>query len=69
MTTLTLTEEEVRTLPPVVNVPTAAAVLGISPATAYRLIRAEEWPTPVLHLGRYIRIPRAALLDMLELRP
>lgn len=66
---MTLTEEQVRTLPPAVDVPTAAAVLGVSRATAYRLIASGEWPTPVLRLGRHIRISRAALMAVLDLHP
>lgn len=68
MSTMTLTEEQVRTLPPVVDVPTAAAVLGVSRATAYRLIASGNWPTPVLKLGQY-RIQRTALLKVLGLEP
>lgn len=67
MTTPPLTEAEVRTLPPVVGVPTAAAVLGIGRTCAYELIRTDSWPTPVLHLGRVIRIPTAPLLALIGL--
>lgn len=61
-----LTEDELRHLPPVIDVPTAAAVLGISRSAAYQLIRAGQWPTPTLRLGRLIRIPTAPLLDLLK---
>jgi predicted DNA-binding transcriptional regulator AlpA len=64
MTTATLSEEQVRTLPPVVDVPTAATVLGIGRTAAYELIRTDQWPTPVLRLGKLIRIPSAPLLDL-----
>lgn len=53
------TEEQIRALPPVVDVPTAGAVLGIGRTAAYELIRLGEWPTPVLRLGKLIRIPTA----------
>ncbi len=68
MTTATLSEEQVRTLPPVVDVQTAATVLGIGRTAAYELIRTDKWPTPVLRLGKLIRIPSAPLLDLVGVR-
>lgn len=59
-----LTDEQVRTLPAVVDVPTAAAILGVGRTAAYELIRTKRWPTPVLHLGKLIRIPTARLLEL-----
>jgi hypothetical protein len=67
MTTATLSEEEVRALPAVVDVATAAIVLGIGRTAAYELIRTNNWPTPVLRLGKLIRIPSAPLLDLVGL--
>jgi hypothetical protein len=64
--TLHMTEADVRSLPPVVDVPTAAAVLGIGRTAAYELIRCGKWPTPVLRLGKLIRIPSAPLLDLVK---
>jgi excisionase family DNA binding protein len=69
MTTLTprrLTQAELRDLPAVVDVPTAAAALGIGRSAAYELIREGRWPTPVVRLGKLIRIPTASLLDVLR---
>lgn len=54
-------------LPPVIDVATAAAVLGIGRTSAYQLIRTGEWPTPVLHLGKLIRVPTGPLLRLLDL--
>jgi predicted DNA-binding transcriptional regulator AlpA len=62
--TLQLTDEQVRSLPAVVDVPTAAALLGVGRTAAYELIRTNRWPTPVLHLGKLIRIPTAPLLEL-----
>ena len=45
------TEDDLRNLPPVVDVPTAAAVLGIGRSAAYDLIRTEKWPTPTVRVG------------------
>ena len=56
---------EVPDLPPVLGVAAAAAVLGMSRSTAYALIRAGTWPTPVLQLSRSFRIPSAPLLELL----
>ena len=55
-------------LPAVVDVITAAAVLGIGRTAAYELIRTDAWPTPVLRLGKLIRIPTAALLELVQPR-
>lgn len=63
---LKMTEEQIRSLPPVVDVPTAAAVLGIGRTAAYELIRVGNWPTPVLRLGKLIRIPTAPLLELVQ---
>jgi predicted DNA-binding transcriptional regulator AlpA len=62
------TEDDLRNLPPVVDVPTAAAVLGIGRSAAYDLIRTEKWPTPTVRLGKLIRIPTSALLDLIKVR-
>jgi len=62
--TMQLSDEQVRTLPTVVDVPTAAALLGVGRTAAYELIRSGDWPTPVLRLGKLIRIPTAPLLDL-----
>jgi predicted DNA-binding transcriptional regulator AlpA len=53
-------------LPAMVDVVTAAAVLGIGRTAAYELIRTDAWPTPVLRLGKLIRIPTASLLALIQ---
>lgn len=60
-----MNRQELDTLPAVVDVPTAARVLGLSRTAAYELIRVGGWPTPVFRLGRLIRIPTAPMLDLL----
>ena len=59
-----MTVEQARNLPPVVDVPTAAAILGIGRAAAYELIRIGQWPTPILRVGKLIRVPSAPLLEL-----
>jgi predicted DNA-binding transcriptional regulator AlpA len=63
-----MTREELLALPPVVDVPTAASALGVGRSAAYELVRTGAWPTPVLHLGRLIRVPTVPLLELLGLR-
>ncbi len=60
-----MNRQELDALPAVVDVPTAARVLGLSRTAAYELIRVGGWPTPVFRLGRLIRIPTAPMLSLL----
>ena len=53
-------------LPPVLGLLQAAAMLGLGRTTAYRLVAEERWPTPVLRLGRVIKIPTQPLLELLS---
>ena len=61
-----MTHDELLALPPVVDVPTAAKVLGIGRSLAYDLVRRGDWPTPVLHVGKLIKIPREPLIRLIE---
>jgi len=61
---LQMTVEQARNLPPVVDVLTAAAILGIGRTAAYELIRIGQWPTPILRFGKLIRVPSAPLLEL-----
>lgn len=56
-----------RSLPTVVDLVTAATMLGIGRTVAYRLVRQGKWPTPVLRLGNQIKVPSAPLLELLGL--
>jgi predicted DNA-binding transcriptional regulator AlpA len=56
-------------LPPLIDVPTAAAVLGIGRTLAYDLVRTDRFPTPVLRVGKLIRIPTAGLRRLLDADP
>lgn len=64
---MTLTAIEVRSLPAVVDLPTAAAVLGIGRTVAYQLARTGRFPTPVIRVGTQLKVPTAYLLDLLGL--
>jgi hypothetical protein len=60
-----MTRDELAALPPILDVPTAAKVLGIGRSLAYDLARG-DWPTPVLHVGKLIKIPREPLIRLIE---
>jgi excisionase family DNA binding protein len=53
-------------MPAVLDLPEAAALLGVGRTTAYRLVREQRWPTPVVRLGSLIKIPTQPLLDLLH---
>jgi excisionase family DNA binding protein len=44
----------------------AARLLGIGRTLAYELVRTGEWPTPVIRVGRLIRIPSGPLTELLR---
>jgi len=64
-----MTRDGLAALPPVLDVPTAAKVLGIGRSLAYDLVRRGDWTTPVLHVGKLIKIPSAPLLALLSQQP
>lgn len=63
--TQTLSHAQLLELPPVVDLTTAASALGLGRSAAYELVRSGRWPTPVLRLGRLIKVPTAPLLTLL----
>ena len=64
-----MNRNELDELPPVLDVPTAAKVLGIGRSLAYELVRRGEWPTQVLHVGKLIKIPTEPLVRLLGAAP
>jgi hypothetical protein len=52
-------------IPPVLDVPQAARLLGIGRTLAYELVRTNQWPTPVLRMGRLIKIPSGPLIELM----
>lgn len=50
----------------VVSAEEAFAALGIHRDSGYRAMRAGRFPLPVIRIGRAIRIPRAALEELIE---
>lgn len=62
-----MTLAEAAELPTVLDLPTAARLLGIGRTAAYQMVGAGTLPVPVLRLGHLIRIPTAPLLHLLGL--
>ena len=60
-----MNRDQLAELPPVLDVPAAAKVLDIGRSLAYELVRRGEWPTPVLHIGKLIKIPSEPLVRLL----
>jgi predicted DNA-binding transcriptional regulator AlpA len=54
-------------LPASLTLPEAAALLGIGRTHAYTLAATGQFPAPVLHLGRALRVPTAPLLRLLAI--
>lgn len=50
----------------VIDLLEAARMLGIGRTLAYRLVREGRWPTPVIRVGRLIKIPVAPLNEYLH---
>lgn len=63
------TEERIRALGAVTDVPTAASIFRISRSRAYELVQLGEFPVPVLRFGSRYRVPVAAIIKALRLPP
>lgn len=63
---MSLTVEQVRELPPTVDLMTAARILGIGRTKAYELARAEEFPVHVVRIGGLYRVSTADLLRFIR---
>lgn len=61
-----MTRDELAALPTLLDVEAAARVLGVGRSLAYELVREGKWPTPVLRVGRLIRIPSAPLVRLID---
>jgi predicted DNA-binding transcriptional regulator AlpA len=48
-------------LPPVLDLAVAAEILGIGRSLAYGLVSRGRWPTPIIRIGRLIKVPSAPL--------
>ena len=63
-----ITLADVSKLPPVIDLNTAAMLLGIGRTMAQTLARNDEFPVPVFRAGTVYRVPTAPILRLLGLR-
>ena len=61
------TGKQIRALGTVTDLPTAAAIFGLSRTLAYELARTGGFPVPVIRAGTRYRVPVAAILHTLQL--
>ncbi len=59
------TVEKVKALGLTTDVATAASILGFGRTLAFDLLRTNEFPVPVLRVGRKLRVPVPGLLALL----
>jgi predicted DNA-binding transcriptional regulator AlpA len=48
------------------NIEDAGAMLGISRPTSYKLARADQFPVPVIRVGRRMVVSRSAIEELLS---
>ncbi len=63
------TEERIRNLGLLTDLPTAASIFGLGRALAYELAKNDDFPVPVIRVGSRYRVPVAAILAALRLPP
>jgi predicted DNA-binding transcriptional regulator AlpA len=63
------TEERIRGLGLLTDLPTAASIFGLGRALAYELAKNDDFPVPVIRVGSRYRVPVAAILAALHLPP
>jgi len=66
---MAMTRDELLALPAVVDLRTAARALSIGRTRAFELVRAGDFPVPVLRVGVTYRVPTAPLLELLGIHP
>lgn len=67
-TTEVWTEQRIRALGAVTDVPTAGRVFGLGRAMAYELARTGQFPVPIIRVGARYKVPVAGILTVLGLR-
>lgn len=60
-----MTLAELLAMPVMVDIGTAARILGLGRSTGYELVRRGEFPCRVLRVGSSYRVPTAELLRLL----
>lgn len=59
------TEQRIRALGAVTDLPTAGRIFGLGRSLAYALVKADEFPAPVIAVGTRYRVPVAGILTAL----
>ncbi|MDE3724498.1 MULTISPECIES: MerR family transcriptional regulator [Nocardiopsis] len=62
---MALTLDELRQLPPTIDLMTAASILGIGRTKAYEPARCDDFPCRVVRIGGLYRVPTADLLRVI----
>jgi hypothetical protein len=63
------TEQRIRALGAITDLPTAGRVFGLGRAMSYELARTHQFPVPVIRVGARYRVPVAGILAALGLTP
>jgi hypothetical protein len=61
------TRDELRALPPVIDVETAGSIFGLGRTASYSALRRGEFPVPTFKVGGRVRVPTEPILDLLGL--
>lgn len=61
------TDDELRALPPLVGIRTAAESLGLAYQSALRLIARDDFPLPIVTVGDRRKVRRSDLLKFLSI--
>lgn len=64
-----MTEAELRRLPASIDLPTTFRAIGIGRTKGYELLRADQFPVPVLRMGSVYRVRTADVLELLHIEP
>ncbi len=63
------TEQRIRALGAVTDLPTAGRIFGLGRSLAYALAQAGEFPAPVIRVATRYRVPTAGILTALGINP
>ncbi|MFG1892219.1 DNA-binding protein [Micromonospora sp. NPDC049051] len=63
------TEERIRALGAITDLPTAGRIFGLGRALSYDLARTGGFPVPVIRVGSRYKVPVAGILTTLGLQP
>jgi hypothetical protein len=61
------TEQRIRALGAVTDLPTAGRIFGLGRSLAYQLAKADQFPAPVIRVGARYRVPVAGILAALAI--